>query len=89
VVSNKATLALAAVQNGLSSYSETPVAQMTLQATLADIGIDSLALAELLFELEDKLGVSIAQSDVIPKTVQDVVTLIEPYVSEPVIAKSA
>jgi acyl carrier protein len=88
-MSNKSTLALAAVHDGLSRYSETPTSQMMLTTTLADVGIDSLALAELLFELEDKLGVSIAQGDVIPKTVQDVVTLIEPYITEPAVAKSA
>ena len=39
------------------------------EATLADLGIDSLMLVELLFEFEDKSGLTIASDLPIPKTV--------------------
>ena len=39
------------------------------EATLADLGIDSLMLVELLFEFEDKSGLTISSDLPIPKTV--------------------
>ena len=39
------------------------------ETTLADLGIDSLMLVELLFEFEDKSGLSISSDLPIPKTV--------------------
>jgi hypothetical protein len=38
-----------------------------------------LTLAELLFELEDRLGVSIAETSTLPTLVSELVTLVEPY----------
>jgi acyl carrier protein len=46
-------------------------------ALLADLGVDSLMLAELMFEAEDRLGISIDSRVVIPKTVGEMVTLID------------
>lgn len=46
-------------------------------ALLADLGVDSLMLAELMFEAEDRLGVSIDSHVAIPKSVGEMVALIE------------
>lgn len=46
-------------------------------AALADLGVDSLMLAELMFEAEDKLGISIDAQVEIPKTVGDMVRLLD------------
>jgi acyl carrier protein len=46
-------------------------------ALRADLGVDSLMLAELMFEAEDRLGISIDSRVVIPKTVGEMVTLID------------
>ena len=46
-------------------------------ANLADLGVDSLMLAELMFEAEDRLGISIGSDVVAPKTVGDMVGLID------------
>jgi acyl carrier protein len=46
-------------------------------ALLADLGVDSLMLAELMFEAEDRLGISIDSRVVIPKSVGEMVTLID------------
>lgn len=46
-------------------------------ALLTDLGVDSLMLAELMFEAEDHLGISIDADAAIPKTVGEMVTLIE------------
>lgn len=47
------------------------------EANLVDLGVDSLMLAELMFEAEDRLGVSIDSNVAIPKTVGDMVTLLD------------
>ena len=47
------------------------------EARLADIGVDSLMLAELMFEAEDRLDISIDSNVPPPKTVGDMVTLID------------
>lgn len=54
-------------------------------ALLADLGVDSLMLAELFFEAEDRLGISIESDTEIPRSVGDMVTLIEAVL----VAKSA
>jgi len=46
-------------------------------ALLADLGVDSLMLAELMFEAEDRLGISIDSSVAIPKSVGEMVSLID------------
>ena len=47
------------------------------EARLADLGVDSLMLAELMFEAEDRLGIAIDSHVTAPKTVGDMVALIE------------
>lgn len=51
--------------------------QVVSDARLADLGVDSLMLAELMFEAEDRLGISIDSSVTAPRTVGDMVALIE------------
>lgn len=47
------------------------------EARLADIGVDSLMLAELMFEAEDRLGIEISSDQAPPKTVADMVAAID------------
>lgn len=47
------------------------------EAVLADLGVDSLMLAELMFEAEDRLGIDIASDQTPPKTVADMVAVID------------
>ena len=51
--------------------------QVVNEALLAELGVDSLMLAELMFEAEDRLGISIDSDVAIPKTVGDMVQLID------------
>jgi acyl carrier protein len=51
--------------------------QVVNEAQLADLGVDSLMLAELMFEAEDRLGISIDSTVKAPRTVGDMVALIE------------
>jgi acyl carrier protein len=55
----------------------TPHDQVVNEALLADLGVDSLMLAELMFEAEDRLGISIDSNVTIPKTVGNMVQLID------------
>lgn len=50
---------------------------MTLESTLADLGVDSLMLAELMFEAEDRLGIEISSDETPPKTVGDMVVIMD------------
>lgn len=51
--------------------------QIVDSALLADLGVDSLLLAEMMFEAEDRLGISIAADVNVPKTVGEMVSLID------------
>ncbi|GAB3187476.1 acyl carrier protein [Hydrogenophaga aquatica] len=46
-------------------------------AQLADLGVDSLMLAELMFEAEDRLGIEISSDQTPPKTVGDMMSIID------------
>jgi acyl carrier protein len=52
------------------------------EALLSNLGVDSLMLAELMFEAEDRLGISIHSSIDAPRTVGDMVTLIETLLAD-------
>lgn len=47
------------------------------EAGLVDLGVDSLMLAELMFEAEDRLGISIGSDQGVPRTVGDLKAVIE------------
>lgn len=52
-------------------------AQVVNDALLADLGVDSLMLAELMFEAEDRLGISIGSDVAEPRTVGELLSLID------------
>lgn len=51
------------------------------EATLEELGIDSLMQLELLFEFEEKLGISLPDVGERPKTIADLVSLVDMHVS--------
>jgi acyl carrier protein len=51
--------------------------QVTPQALLAELGVDSLMLAELMFEAEDRLGIEIPPDVQPPRTVADMQAVID------------
>ena len=51
--------------------------RVTPEASLEDLKVDSLLLLELLFEFEDKLGVSIPHDIPPPKTVGDLLGIVD------------
>ena len=52
-------------------------ARVTPAASLEELKVDSLLLLELLFEFEDKLGVSIPHDIPPPKTVRDLLGMVD------------
>lgn len=56
--------------------------QVTAQAVLVDLGVDSLLIAELMFEAEDRLDITIDNPDKIPVTVGDMQQIIERLLAE-------
>jgi len=74
-----ANLGLDLVRQALSRYTDTPVDQIHPETLLADINVDSLTLAELLFELEDRLKVTMAEPTEPPQTIADLLVLVRPY----------
>lgn len=51
--------------------------QVQPEALLAELGVDSLMLAELMFEAEDRLGIDIPSDTEPPKTVAEMQAVID------------
>jgi acyl carrier protein len=79
---NPSMNALDLIRQSLHRYIDTPAENILPQTALLDIGVDSLTLVEMLFELEDKLGQRMPEPPATPQTIGDVMALIEPYLSE-------
>jgi acyl carrier protein len=67
------------VRQVIGEYSDAPPEAVTLAASLDELQIDSLTLAEMLFSLEDHLGVTMPEDLERPATVGDLVRVVEPY----------
>lgn len=61
------------------------IAQDTLvpDATLESLGLDSLAVIELLFEIEDKFGIKVPDQASPPRTFDDISKLVGPLLLKP------
>lgn len=51
--------------------------ELAPETVLADLGVDSLMLLELLFEFEDKLGIELPKDIGTPKTIGELIGLID------------
>jgi acyl carrier protein len=54
--------------------------KVTLDASLEDLGIDSLMQIELLFDFEDKYKVKIPDLTIRPTTIGELIAIVEPFV---------
>ena len=64
------------IRRALHERLDLPEEQVTLEARLVDLGVDSLGLVELGFELEDHLGIRLPQDYAAPATVGDMVNVV-------------
>lgn len=73
------TTALDLLRQVLGQFTDATVEQIVPDAELSSLQVDSLTLAEMLFELEDRIGVTMAEPKTPPKLVSDILLLIEPH----------
>lgn len=71
--------ALALLRQVLGHFSDATPEQVVPEADLASLQVDSLTLAEMLFALEDQIGVTLDEPAVRPQTVADILCLIQPH----------
>jgi acyl carrier protein len=71
------------VKDFLAQRLEVPGDKVLPEALLADLGIDSLMFAEMLFELEDRTHktIDVTSSDALPTTVAELVTLVDAHLN--------
>jgi len=69
--------ALKLIRDFVSSHSEIDPESVVPDAVLADIGIDSLMLLEVMFEYEEKTGVKLPDDLPTPTTVRELMDQLE------------
>ena len=58
---------------------DTPVENITPEATLESIGVDSLMLLDLMFDFEDKLNIKLPNDLPRPNTVAELIAVFEQF----------
>jgi len=56
-------------------------AKVTPDATMADLGLDSLSVAELVFDIEDLFSIEIKADDAEFKTFGEAIALVDRYIA--------
>jgi acyl carrier protein len=75
---------LALIQNFLRDRVESPLLDKIVpEATLTELGIDSLMLVELIFEFEDRTGITVPTDLPPPKTVGELLQQLNDFRSQP------
>ena len=67
------------IKDYLARHLDNPPENVTLESRLDEIGIDSMALLELIFELEDKYDIRLPEDVSTPETVGQLIDLVEQY----------
>ena len=67
------------IKDYLKQHMDNPPEDLTAESKLADIGIDSLGLLELLFELEEKFGINVPQDITPPETIGQLIEIVDQY----------
>ena len=65
------------IRNFLDDRLGVAATRVVPDAVLADLGVDSLMLLELMFEFEDRFGIKLSQDLKAPRTVGGLVTLMD------------
>jgi acyl carrier protein len=65
------------IRNFLSARQGVESAKIVPETLLADLGVDSLMMLELVFEFEDQFGIALPEDLKSPKTVGEMVTLMD------------
>ena len=70
------------IQQLLASELSLDIASLDPARPLEELGIDSLAVIECMFKLEDQFGISVANHDASARTLQDIANLVDRLVAE-------
>lgn len=73
---------LQTIQNMMVKQFDLKLEDLTPDATLEGLGLDSLSVIEFTFNLEDELKITMPEERVELKTLQDVVNLVDKVVAE-------
>ncbi len=73
---------LPVIQRMMVEQFDLKLENLTLDATLESLGLDSLSVIEFMFNLEDELKIKLPDERIEIKTLQDVVTLVDRIVAE-------
>lgn len=65
------------ISNFLNARQGIETAEIAPEALLADLGIDSLMMLELIFECEDRLAIKLPEDIKSPRTVGEMVALMD------------
>ena len=82
---------LQTIQQLLAGELSLPLEALDPARPLDELGIDSLAVIECMFKLEDKFGISVANQDANARTLQDLADLVDRLLAQknPVPAETA
>lgn len=67
------------IKDYVERHADNPPGNLTPESKLDEIGIDSMALLELIFELEDKYDIRLPEDIPTPTTVGQLLELMEQY----------
>lgn len=67
------------IRDYLERHLDNPPENLTPESRLDEVGIDSMALLELIFELEDKYDIHLPDDVSSPETVGQLIALVEQY----------
>lgn len=70
---------LAMIKEFLDRHVKTPPENLTPETRFDSIGLDSMAMLELMFEIEDKYGVRLPDNVSAPENIGQLIKLIEQY----------
>ncbi len=73
---------LQTIQDMMVKQFDLKLEDLTPDATLESLGLDSLSVIEFTFNLEDELKITMPEERVELKTLQDVVSLVDKLVAE-------
>ncbi|MDA8382135.1 MAG: acyl carrier protein [Betaproteobacteria bacterium] len=67
------------IKDYLTQRMDNPPAHLTVDSRLDELGIDSLGMIELIFELEDTYKITVPQDVPTPETVGQLIEVVEKY----------
>lgn len=73
---------LATVQRLIAEHAELKIEDLQPDRPLEELGVDSLAVLEVMFEIEETFGVRMPEERVPLRTVQDIADLVDRLVAE-------